>query len=168
MIPARRGAYRRKRWHGEQSAARLGITPSEPRSIAIWCEEESHDSTYIGSLHSYNAGAASEGWRPEGPHVTTQRMTLGRYKSAEPETLFMLGLGALRHRFLCPECGLDALAGDRLGHVPGLRAVRERDDPVDGTKARNASAKTDVALSALADTGVSRLPLSTLGRILSM
>lgn len=176
MSPARDKRYRRKRWVSAESKRRAEADnrpwtlgePTEPRTIEVWCEERSHEPVFLASLESGRVGP-SESWKPTGPHLTTQRLTLASDEQVRDGVLWALGLIAHRARFLCPECGLDVIAGDRLGQ-PGARSVAERrNDPnVIDTKAFAAAEKTDALLSKAADAGVSRLSLSALGRILSL
>jgi hypothetical protein len=134
----------------------------ESRVIEVWCEEPSHAPIPLGSLTSERA-AAFEVWTiEEGPHVEIQRLSL---EEGDPRVLELLDLVAIRHRVRCPRCGLDVLAGDRIGPRPGVRYLWETQRGA--AKVRPAAAATDRALSTLADAGISRLSLSALGRILS-
>ncbi len=136
----------------------------------MWCEEPSHDHTYIGRLESRRIGPY-ETWIPLGPHVTTQTLATPQEAGVKPEVLSLLGRFAMRHRLLCPVCGLDVLGGDRLGTRPGYRSIWESrgQDPGElDPQAHSAAEKTDVLLSKVADSGVSRLSLSAVGRILSL
>ena len=101
-------------------------------------------------------------WMIEGSHVQTQQLSLER---GDPEVLSLLGLAADRHRVRCPRCGFDVIAGDRLGPRPGVRHLWETERGAHGD--RSAAAKTDRALSKIADAGLTRLSLSALGLILS-
>jgi hypothetical protein len=134
----------------------------ESRVIEVWCEEPSHAPIPLGSLTSGRI-AASEVWTIEkGPHVEIQRLSL---EKGDPRILELLDRVAIRHRVRCPRCGLDVVAGDRLGPRPGMRHLWE--SPPGVSDGRPAAARTDRALSELADAGISRLTLSALGRILS-
>jgi hypothetical protein len=101
-------------------------------------------------------------WTIEGRHVETQRLSI---EQDHPYVLGVLDRVAERHRVRCPACGLDVIAGDRLGGRPGVRHLWENQTGV--SDGRPAAAATDRALSKLADAGLSRLTLSALGRILS-
>lgn len=170
-------SHRRKRWITASMAAQTGSRESVPRTIEVWCEERSHDPAHIASLISGRGPGAQETWRPSGPHVTTQRMTMAKHADAPLKGLELLGLVAERHRFVCPLCGLDVVAGDRMGQ-PGAAAMwelsREMSRMSDMSEAGldrkvfAASEKTDALLSKVADAGVSRLSLSGLGRIVSL
>jgi hypothetical protein len=133
----------------------------ESRVIEVWCEAPSHAAVQLGSLKSVREGPV-EMWTVEGPHVEMQRLSLDK---GPPDILALLDRVAERHRVRCPRCGLDVLAGDRLGPRPGVRYLWENEPGV--SDGRPAAAATDRALSTLADVGVSRLTLSALGRILS-
>ena len=133
----------------------------ESRVIEVWCEEPSHDPVLLGSLKSV-CEVHFEMWTIEGQHVETQRLSL---EQAPRDVLALTDRVAERHRVRCPVCGLDVLAGDRLGPRSGVRYLWET--PPGVSKDRPAAAETDRALSKVADAGVSRLSLSTLGRILS-
>lgn len=162
------GGYRRKRWVSETYGQRTGQIPSVARKIEVWCEARSHEPVYLGVLTSRQGVALQEVWVPEGPHLTTEALILARHEHADPDVLGALGMIAERHRFLCPKCGLDVLAGDRLAGTsgrPGFRSVWERSGDRD---VRAVAVKTDALLSQTADAGVSRLPLSALGRMLSL
>jgi hypothetical protein len=135
----------------------------ESRVIEVWCEEPSHEPVLLGSLKSEPI-VASEWWTIEGPHVELQRLSLDKGPS---DILALLDRVAERYRLRCPRCGLDVIAGDRLGPRPGVRYLWENPDPLGGSDDRPNAVKTDRALSTLADAGVTRLTLSALGRILS-
>lgn len=166
------GEIRRKRWVSERYARTTGRETTDSRGIEIWCEAQSHQPVFIGQVDSYQGPALLEMWKPSGPHLTTERLVLTRHEYANrvnPDLLINLGAWAERHRFLCPSCGLDVLAGDRLGHK-GMRALWETQDaPGTGDPQSSAAAeKTDSLLSKVADAGVSRLSLAAFGHILSM
>lgn len=140
---------------------------SQPRTIAVWCEVPSHEPAYLGQLSSRRQ-ALCETWTPEGPHLTTQNLTLASDRAARTDVLGALGLIAQRHRYVCPECGFDVIAGDRLDQ-PGARSVWERRDEPNAIdmQAFAAAEKTDALLSKVADAGVSRLSLTALAGILA-
>jgi hypothetical protein len=134
----------------------------ESRVIEVWCEEPSHAPKLLGSLKSVSVGPV-EMWTVEGPHVQTQHLSPDK---APRDVLALLDRVAERHRMRCPRCGFDVVAGDRLGPRPGMRHLWENEPGVD--RGRPVAAKTDRALSEIADAGTSRLTLSALGRILSL
>jgi hypothetical protein len=136
----------------------------ESRVIEVWCDEPSHDPKLLGSLKSVSEGPPVEMWIVEGPHVQTQRLSL---EEDHPYILAILDRVAERYRLRCPRCGFDVVAGDRLGPRPGVRYLWENQPGVDKGRPPVA-AKTDRVLSEIADAGISRLSLSTLGRILSL
>jgi hypothetical protein len=85
------------------------------------------------------------------------------------DLLFLLDRVAERHRLLCPRCGFDVVAGDRLGQRPGFRALQETQAGDERDAQSNAAARrTDVALSKVADAGVSRLSLAAVDRIFGL
>jgi hypothetical protein len=133
----------------------------QPRVIQVWCEAPSHMPVQLGSLRSVEE-THFEMWTVEGPHVETQRLAL---EQGPRDILALTDRVAERHRVRCPACGFDVVAGDRLGPHPGMRHLWENRPGVD--KGRPTAVTTDRALSELADAGVTRLTLSTLGRILS-
>jgi hypothetical protein len=133
----------------------------ESRVIEVWCEAPSHAPVPLGSLKSVNE-THLETWTIEGQHVETQHVSI---EQGPQDILDLLDRAAERHRVRCPRCGLDVIAGDRLGPRPGVRHLWENQPGV--SDGRPAAAATDRALSKLADAGVSRLTLSALGRILS-
>jgi hypothetical protein len=135
----------------------------EPRVIEVWCDETSHASVQLGSLKSVCEGPV-EMWTIEGRHVETQRLSV---EQDHPYILGILDRVAERHRVRCPACGLDVIAGDRLGGRPGVRHLWENETGVSDGRSDAAAAATDRALSTLADAGITRLTLSALGRILS-
>lgn len=144
--------------------------PGAPRTIDVWCEARSHDPVLIGQLTSYRSGGSSETWTVTGPHVATEQLMRRDEGHARREVLSLAGRVAERHHLLCPRCGFDVVAGDRLGRGrPGFRALQETRawDRIDA-QSWVASRRTDVALSQVADAGVSRLSLSGVARILGL
>jgi hypothetical protein len=133
----------------------------ESRVIEVWCDEPSHAPKLLGSLKSVSVGPV-EMWTIEGPHVETQHL---RSDKGPRDVLALLDRVAERYRMRCPRCGFNVVAGDRLGPRPGMRHLWENQPGV--SDGRPAAAKTDHALSTIADAGISRLTLSALGRILS-
>jgi hypothetical protein len=134
----------------------------ESRVIEVRCEEPSHTPVDLGSLKSVRVGPV-EVWTVEGPHVETQHLSPDK---GPRDILALLDRVAERYRVRCPRCGFDVVAGERLGPRPGVRRLWE-ENPLGGSDGRPAAATTDRALSELADAGVTRLTLATLGRILS-
>ena len=158
-----RDEERRRRYHQESWGEEPRHRYQESRVIEVWCEEPSHTPILLGSLKSVNIGAPVEMWIVEGDHVETQNLSI---EKGHPDILALLDQVAERYRVRCPKCGLDVVAGDRLGPRPGVRYLRENQPGV--YKGRPGAAMTDRALSTLADAGFSRLTLSALGRILSL
>lgn len=134
----------------------------ESRVIEVWCDEPSHDPKSLGSLKSVRVGPV-EMWIVEGPHVETQHLSIDKGPRG---ILAVLDRVAERYRVRCPRCGFDVVAGDRLGPRPGVRYLWENQSGVN--RGRPAAARTDRALSEIADAGISRLTLSALGRIVSL
>jgi hypothetical protein len=96
----------------------------ESRVIEVWCEERSHQPVLVGSLKSERI-VLSEWWTIEGPHVELQRLSL---EQGPRDILALLDRVAERYRVRCPRCGLDVIAGDRLGPRPGVRYLWENPD----------------------------------------
>ena len=122
--------------------------------------------------------ALFETWSLAGEHVEVQVLS---FEEGDPRALALLGLLAERYRVRCPHCGLDIVAGDRLGGHPGLDSLaraREQNAGLPASEWTSPSTTvnprvsiaetTDDVLSQLADRGLTRLSLSALGRILSM
>jgi hypothetical protein len=122
--------------------------------IEVWCDEPSHAPVHLGSLKSVREGPPVETWTIEGRHVETQRLSI---EQDHPYILGVLDRIAERHRVRCPVCGLDVIAGDRLGPRPGVRHLQE--NPLGVSDGRPTAAATDRALSTLADADVTRLTL---------
>lgn len=150
--------------------------------IGIWCDR-GHDPTYIGALASDTDGV----WSASGPHVDMDvRNAAAAKDQPDPQMLKFAGPLVRRYVFRCPECRLDVPAADRLGTAwqteiripyPGHRHDRARTVAqwgvgevvvVPGTAETEGGRKTREALATFTSTGVSRLSLSGLGRILSM
>jgi hypothetical protein len=155
--------YERRYEYRKSMEERRSHKYRESRVIEVWCEEPSHEPVALGLLRSVSV-VHFEVWTVDGPYVETQRLSPDK---GPPDTLALLDRVAERYRVRCPRCGFDVVAGDRLGPRPGMRYLWENQPGVDKGRPPVA-AKTDRVLSEIADAGISRLSLSTLGRILSL
>lgn len=149
MRPERFSGGGRK--YTRRNGRKYWIFDSVSRTIEVWCDEPSHDPVHLGGFKSEYDLPNCEIWRAAGPHVENQRTNRAGFRDGR------------RSRFRCPDCGLDVVAGDRIGGR-GMRSI------VDGKTLRGwyAGERTDGLLSRAADAGVSRLSLSALGRILTL
>lgn len=137
------------------------------RIIKVWCDAPMHAPVMVGALVAL-ADGGREFWE-----AVTDGLLRPRVDEQDVADADVLGrlLIARLVRFRCSECGLDIQAGDRLGGIlaaPGLNVLSGADNSDAWERRLTNSWATAARLSALADNDVSRLSLSTFGRILQM
>ena len=138
-----------------------------PRTIQIVCQAASHEEhpQFVGVLTSQK-WVMQERWFPT---EQTDRQTLSTKRATvtpqQAQALTLAGQVATRHRFACDICGDDVVAGDRLDGRPGWSTLLET--PPGEAWRDDKAARTDAALSELANAGVPQLSLAGLRSILS-
>jgi hypothetical protein len=157
--------------------------PWHSRVIKIVCENLSHPAIRIGQLTSVTKSAwlevrdedYAEWWEPSGTHVSRDNNIPPELRDGPWATM---AEGAGRYRFACPRCGLDILAGDRLGDMnasvgygailaaAGSSGFTHENHPIHRATAKGF--QTAELLGQWADAGESRISLTTLGRIFQM
>jgi hypothetical protein len=156
------------------------------RKITLYCAD-GHPEVVIGVLASFLPRFASqlspefqlqpdmESWDVDGPHVREQVGVPPELRHAPPAVLTLAGEVCGRRDLRCPCCRRNVELGARLpgkrGQI-GNRAIiqfarPEGTDPAPVAEACAAGIKTDRQLNAVADAGMSRLPLAYLDRMLS-
>lgn len=156
------------------------------RTIVVYCDgyalgdgTTSHADApeRIGTLTETTSAQGIATWELDGPSVEKTFMTLPEYRSQYPSTTYveLLAAGvplASRYRARCAACDTDVLLADRFSGpeiLPGYGHMwtTEHGDEVNEMRRASAAYETARKLTLLADSGVSRLALTSLGRIIT-
>jgi hypothetical protein len=152
------------------------------RRIAVWCDAPSHDPIELCALVSRYFAAGGEKWAPDSEAVRQSLIHPDDLPIAEdsPEAVHLLGWVSHRYKIQCGACGDDLTYGDLLDKgYKTLEAERSRRLVREGVERSDSSVtvepkrippawETFYRLSVLADSGVARLSLSSLRRIVEM
>lgn len=168
-LRARKGLY--QRGTGDSPAKRVPAVDFQSRTLVIYCDNEAHKESNpvtVSTLVSYLRDG-TEWWEPDAE--STEYLIDPDDAAYALHALGLLGWVAQRHKLVCGLCGASPLTlADRLG--VGWTTVRETRAASPSAASPAAAAKWDRAaagcgrLSRFADSGVSRLSMTTLRRIL--